>query len=217
MSEVIAENILVRQMNQISSDSTVRAESPLHHADLKSIAEQGNPDAGITLQEHTFLDHLVIRGDAADAALKAGLESVAGLALPATLQSAEKGDTVIRWLSPDEWLITTAHGAGFELEQKLREAIDSHIAIVNVSGGQTLLTISGKDAEEMLRKTTPYDIHISNMPVGKVVTSLFGKAQAVIRRTGEQEFEVVIRRSFADYCWLWLQDACAEFGFTVKA
>ena len=217
MSEVIAENTIVRQMNQVPTDASVRAESPLFHADLKSIAEQGNTDAGITLQELALLDHLVIRGNAADTSLIAGLQSVAGLALPGNLQSAENGDTVIRWISPDEWLITTAPGTGFEMEQKLRDAIDSHIAIVNVSGGQTLLNISGKDAEEMLRKTTPYDIHISNMPVGKVVTSLFGKAQAVIRRTGEQEFEVIIRRSFADYCWLWLQDACGEFGFTVKA
>jgi len=216
VSEIIADNTIVRQMNQIPAHSHVRAESPLYHADLKSIAEQGNQEAGIILQELALLDHLVIRGNTADASLKAGLESVAGLTLPSTLQSDENGDTVIRWISPDEWLVTTTLSAGFELEQKLRDAIDSHIAIVNVSGGQTLLNISGPDAEEMLRKTTSYDIHISNMPMGKVVTSLFGKAQAVIRRTGEQEFEVIIRRSFADYCWLWLQDACGEFGFTIR-
>ena len=214
MSEANSQSVV--QMNQLPTGSSVRAESPLYHADLGSIAEHDSAEAGITLQELALLDHLVIRGNAEDAALKAGLESVAGLALPSNLQSTENGDTTIRWISPDEWLVTTPHGAGFELEQKLREAIDSHIAIVNVSGGQTLLNVSGPDAEAMLRKCTPYDIHISNMPVGKVVTSLFGKAQAVIRRTGEQEFELIIRRSFADYCWLWLQDACGEFGFRVK-
>ena len=206
------------QMNQIPADASVRAESPLYHADLKTVAEKGAQDAGVILQELALLDHLVLRGNAENAAFAAGAESVLGMALPANLQSAEHEGRVIRWISPDEWLVTTTGGTGFELEQQLREAIgDTHFAIVNVSGGQTVITVEGTDAEEMLKKCTPYDIHISHMPVGKVVTSLFGKSQAVIRRTSEQGFELVIRRSFADYCWLWLQDASGEFGFSVKS
>lgn len=206
----------VVQMNQIPADTTVRAETPLHHADLATIAKKGRQDGSITLQEIALLDHLVVRGHADDAVLTAGIQSALGVALPDHLQSAENEGRVIRWISPDEWLITTPHNTGFELEQQLRDAIDTHFAVVNVSGAQTVITVAGADAEEMLRKCTPYDIHISHMPVGKVVTSLFGKAQVVIRRTGEQSFELVIRRSFADYCWLWLQDACGEFGFTMK-
>ena len=217
MSDVTIENTpTVVQMNQVPADTSVRAESPLYHADLKTVAEKGPQDASITLQELALLDHLVIRGNVENAAFTAGVKSALGMALPTNLQSAEDAGRVIRWISPDEWLLTTAGGTGFELEQQLREAIgDTHFAIVNVSGGQTVMTVEGADAEEMLKKCTPYDIHISHMPVGKVVTSLFGKAQAVIRRTGEQSFELVIRRSFADYCWLWLQDACGEFGFSV--
>ena len=208
----------VVQMNQIPADASVRTESPLYHADLKTVAEKGVQDAGIVLQELALLDHLVLRGNTENAAFAAGVESALGMALPANLQSTENEGRVIRWISPDEWLITTPGGTGFEVEQKLREAIgDTHFAIVNVSGGQTVITVDGADAEEMLKKCTPYDIHINHMPVGKVVTSLFGKSQAVIRRTSEQGFELVIRRSFADYSWLWLQDACAEFGFSVKA
>ena len=208
----------VVQMNQIPADASVRAESPLYHADLKTVAKKGAQDAGVILQELALLDHLVLRGNVENAAFAAGVESALGMALPVNLQSAEHEGRVIRWISPDEWLVTMAGGTGFELEQQLRETIgDTHFAIVNVSGGQTVITVEGTDAEEMLKKCTPYDIHISHMPVGKVVTSLFGKSQAVIRRTGEQRFELVIRRSFADYCWLWLQDACAEFGFSVKA
>jgi len=207
----------VVQMNQVPTDAGVRAESPLHHADLATVAERGTQDASICLQELALLDHLVLRGNADNAAFSDGVASTLGVALPSNLQSAEQDGTVIRWISPDEWLITTEGGAGFTLEQQLREAIgDTHFAITNVSGGQTVMLVEGADAEEMLKKCTPYDIHISHLPVGKVVTSLFAKSQAVIRRTGEQSFELVIRRSFADYCWLWLQDACAEYGFSVK-
>ncbi|OUC50154.1 hypothetical protein B7939_13495, partial [Eggerthia catenaformis] len=30
-------------------------------------------------------------------------------------------------------------------------------------------------------------------------------------------WELVVRRSFADYFWLWLQDASAEYGLQVAA
>ncbi len=60
------------------------------------------------------------------------------------------------------------------------------------------------------------DVHDRNFPVGKVVTTVFAKTQAVIRRTGDKNWELVVRRSFADYTWLWLQDACKEYGLVVK-
>ncbi|PCB40388.1 sarcosine oxidase subunit gamma family protein, partial [Pseudomonas aeruginosa] len=90
-------------------------------------------------------------------------------------------------------------------------------AVVNVSGGQTLLELSGANVRELLMKSTSYDVHPSNFPVGKAVGSIFAKSQCVIRHTGEDTWELVVRRSFADYFWLWLQDASAEYGLQVAA
>ena len=39
----------------------------------------------------------------------------------------------------------------------------------------------------------------------------------MIRRTGEEVWELLVRRSFADYIWLWLQDASAEYGMAIEA
>jgi sarcosine oxidase subunit gamma len=39
----------------------------------------------------------------------------------------------------------------------------------------------------------------------------------VIRHTGEDTWELLIRRSFADYWWMWLQDAAAEYGLGIEA
>ena len=104
----------------------------------------------------------------------------------------------------------------FSLEKQLREAMEGHYSIANVSGGQTVLVLAGKDAINVLKKSTGYDLHDSNFPEGKVVTTTFAKTQAVIRRTGPQKWELVVRRSFADYVWLWLQDASAEYGLVVR-
>ena len=89
--------------------------------------------------------------------------------------------------------------------------------MVNVSGGQTLLELSGPKVRELLMKSTSYDVHPSNFPVGKAVGTVFAKSQLVIRHTGEDTWELVVRRSFADYFWLWLQDASAEYGLAVEA
>ncbi|PPS59319.1 hypothetical protein CRX72_21215 [Pantoea sp. BRM17] len=57
----------------------------------------------------------------------------------------------------------------------------------------------------------------SQFPVGKVAGSVFAKSSALIRRTGPESWELVIRRSFAEYIWLWLRDASREYGLKITA
>ncbi|MDA7089333.1 sarcosine oxidase subunit gamma family protein, partial [Pseudomonas sp. SA3-5] len=75
----------------------------------------------------------------------------------------------------------------------------------------------GSKVRELLMKSSIYDVHPRNFPVGKAVGTTFAKTQLVIRRTGEETWELLVRRSFSDYIWLWLQDASAEFGLAIKA
>jgi sarcosine oxidase, subunit gamma len=201
-------------MDQIAGQA-VRAESPLHHADLASMANKSS-GGGVSLQEQKLLGHLVLRGSLQNDSFTKGFAEVAGFALPGPLQSTAAGDISALWIAPDEWLLIVSGVEAFGLEKRLREVIDGHFAITNVSGGQTVLILSGNDAINVLKKSIGYDLRDSNFPVGKVVTTTFVKTQAVIRRTGEQQWELVIRRSFADYVWLWLQDACAEYGLVVR-
>ena len=195
-----------------------QAESPLHHAGLDELARKGKSSAGVVLREKKLLGHLVIRGDAKDPAFSGGVHKALGLELPVALTLVASGETSLQWLGPDEWLLIVPSGQEFETEQRLRKALDGqHIAVINVSGGQTLVELSGPKAREVLMKSTSYDVHPSNFPVGKAVGSNFAKSQLVIRHTGEDTWELLVRRSFADYIWLWLQDASAEYGLAVKA
>ncbi len=104
----------------------------------------------------------------------------------------------------------------FSLEQELRSAMSGHFSIVNVSGGQTVLTLSGEHAREVLMKSTPYDVSDHNFPVAKVVTSVMAKSQAIICRKSDTTWELIIRRTFSDYLWLWLRCACEEYGLIVQ-
>ncbi len=114
------------------------AESPL----AWSFHRQAPPreaNAGVTLREHAFLGHLILRGGAI--VLDEAVREVLGIALPArpnTLTADDGGARSIQWLSPDEWLVVVPAGEEFALERRLREALgQAHFSIVNVSGGQT--------------------------------------------------------------------------------
>ncbi|WP_372743445.1 sarcosine oxidase subunit gamma, partial [Neptunomonas sp.] len=148
----------------------------------------------------------------------AAAERVLGVALPLQpLTSVEKGSYSVRWMSPDEWLILVPGLEAFDVESKFRDEMGGHYSLVNSSGGSTVLELSGADVVELLKRCTPIDLHPTVFPVGKVVSTVFAKSSAIIRRTGEQRFELVIRRSFSDYIWLWLQEVSREFGLVVKA
>jgi sarcosine oxidase subunit gamma len=195
-----------------------KAESPLFHADLNSLVGKGRNNPGVTLREKTLLGHLTLRGDGKDPAFAAGVAKALGMELPVALTVVANGDSSLQWLGPDEWLLIVPSGEELATEQRLRAALDGlHIAVVNVSGGQTLLELTGPKVRELLMKSTSYDVHPNNFPVGKAIGTVFAKSQLVIRRTGEETWELLIRRSFSDYWWLWLQDASAEYGLSIKA
>ncbi|MBC9249226.1 sarcosine oxidase subunit gamma [Pseudomonas alcaligenes] len=198
--------------------ATARGESPLFHAGLEQLAGKGQGNAGIRLREKALLGHLILRGDGKDPAFAGGVHQALGLELPTALTLTAKGDCSLQWLSPDEWLLVVPRGEEFATEQRLRTAFgELHCAVINVSGGQTLVELSGPKVRELLMKSTSYDVHPDSFPVGKAVGTHFAKSQLVIRHTAEETWELVVRRSFADYIWLWLQDAGAEYGLAIEA
>ena len=94
-----------------------------------------------------------------------------------------------------------------DVEDKLRDKMEGHFAIVDVTGGQTLLELSGERAETILKKSTIYDVHESNFPIGKVVTTKFAQSQIIMTRISADGFQLIVRRSFSDYIWQWMVDA----------
>ena len=193
------------------------AQSPLFHADFTKLAmATENHAAGVTLFERPCLGHLNLRGNAQDSAFVQGVEAALGMPLPvAPCSSSMHDNNYIMWLSPDEWLVVVDVGEELAAEKRLREHLSGHFAVSDISGGQTWLTISGPDSIDVLKKSTGYDVHLDNFPLGKVVGTAFAKSSCHILRTGEFEFQLIIRRSFADYFWMWLQHSSKEFGLKV--
>lgn len=213
VKEAVAEPALVAIMEQLPK-TEVPARSPLaHHTEVLSRPTQENP--GVRLWEDALRTHLALRGDAGSADFARGVEAATGLALPERLQCHHSGEWSLRWVAPDEWLLTGPGDQALAMEMSLREELDGHYAVINLSGGQTLLRLSGPKARLVLMKSCPYDVHDRHFPVGKVVTTVLAKSQATIRRVGEEDWELVVRRSFADYVWRWLVDASQEYRLSL--
>ena len=180
---------------------------------VRAKAASGSVDSSVMLEEAAVTGILVLRAANARDQLGKALVSTLKLDLPGKLESRSEGDRYcIRWMSPDEWMLTCPLNEAFDVERKLRAAVEGHIAIVNVSGGYGLLTLSGENAVNVLKKSTAYDVHSDNFGPGKVVNTVMAKAQVTLRAKDDGSYEIIVRRSFADYLWLWLQRAGKEYG-----
>src|SRR5699024_3619134 len=116
------------------------------------------------------------------------------------------------------WLILTEGDACRKWLEALREALaDVHSGVVELSGGQTLIEIRGEHAADVLSKGTTLDLHPRHFGAGQCTRTLLAKTTAFIRVIEPgQAFEIVVRRSFADYLWQWLVDAAGEYNCTVE-
>jgi sarcosine oxidase subunit gamma len=195
--------------------NSVTIASPLCHADFAGLAAL-KIEGGVILREAKLLGHLNLRGNAKDLDFLNGVKHVLDLDLPLQpCSSTQNANTTIMWLSPDEWLIIVEGGSEEALENKLRRSLNGHFAVSDISGAQTMLEISGEYCVQLLQKSIGYDLHLDSFPINKVIGTALAKSSAHIRRTGEQDFQLIIRRSFADYIWLWLQQSSKEYGLSI--
>lgn len=158
---------------------------------------------GVRLQERAFLGHISLRCDPGDAALTGAIERTLECSLPRkpnTFHLAPAGLRVL-WLAPDEWLIVTPEGGEEMLAAALRRAVgDGFAAVVELASGQTVIEIAGPRAREVIAKGCPLDLHPRGFGPGSCAQSRLARALVTIAQVdGTPTFELIVRRSFADY------------------
>lgn len=192
-------------------------ETALQHVNLPKLSARVASGHGIIFCELPVTGLLIIRTKQGHDALKTALKSTLKMSLPRSLQSDSTPAYCIRWIAPDEWMLTCPIEEAFDIETNVRSAFGDHsLSIVNASGGFTVMRLSGENANALLKKSTAYDVHPSNFPAGKVVNTVLAKAQVTLRCVADDEYELIVRRSFADYLWHWIQVSSVEYGLGVK-
>ena len=166
------------------------------------------------IEEKAFLGFVNLRGRGDNTAFLAGALKVLGCEPPREPNSVvDSGDYRIYWLGPDEWLILTPEGGQGELKAALLEALEGvFCSVVDNSSGLTALHITGENAGALLATDCPLDLHPREFKPGQCAQTRLAKAGMTLSPLADGVgFEVIIRRSFADYLLLWLQDAAIAF------
>ncbi len=173
----------------------------------------------VIISERPFQGHLNLRGDPQDAGFMSAAESVLGFGLPTKPNTvAAKGELLALWLGPDEWHVVTLPAAQTPLLDSLETALNgTHFAVTDVTGGQTVITVSGPRAHDVLAKGCPLDLHPTVFKPADCAQTLVAKANVIIHCADNSppSFELIVRRSFAEYTALWLNDAALEYGVGV--
>ena len=156
---------------------TVHRVSPLAHLFAEGPPSTG-ADAGVTLTERPFIVHIDLRGDPSDRAFLDAARGAVGVALPLEPNTVARGpETAALWLGPDEWLILAPPDGG-GLESRIESALEGRRhAVVDVSGGQTVIGLSGGRARDVLAKGCTLDLHPQGVRSGPVRPDARGQGQ----------------------------------------
>ena len=215
------------------SDMYLR-QSPLAHLGLDGRADDTRGDSGVVMSEQPYRGIVGIRAKPGDAAVMAAIEVALGIALPQTPNTtAAAAGALALWLGPDEWWIVTPGPepeSGPSLAATLRTALAGQRgAITDVSESRTCVRIGGPRSRDLLSKGMPLDLHPRAFPAGRCAQSHLAKAGVLLHLVaddgelgkqggpGGPTFELYVLRSFAEYLWLWLEDAAREYGLAITS
>ena len=173
--------------------------------------EMGEPRGSAPrIEEKVFRGYINLRGKSDNTKFLAGVLKVLGCEPPTEANTVvDAGDNRIYWLGPDEWLVITPTGQQGRVQADLLDALDGVFSsVVDNSSGLTMIHITGDRAAELLASDCPLDLHPRAFKPGQCAQTRLARAGMTLTPLSDGKgFEVIIRRSFADYLLLWLQDA----------
>ena len=206
-------------------DSFLR-HSPLAHLGLAARATEdvAELEVGVLMGERPYRGLVNLRGPAGDKTFDEAVQKALGVALPSEPNSTTGQDDLrVFWLGPDEWWVVTP-GDGPAMADKLRAALAGQkAAVTDVSESRTCIHISGARARDLLSKGCPLDLHPRVFSAGRCAQSLCAKAMITLHQVADDSdgggpaYDVYVLNSFAEYLWLWLEDAAREYGLRVTA
>nr|WP_207623759.1 sarcosine oxidase subunit gamma family protein [Rhodobacter calidifons] len=119
-----------------------------------------------------------------------------GLAMPGPNSFIEKKGARIVWTGREQaFLIGVAP-----------PAIEG-AALTDQSDGWAVLALSGVAAVEVLARLVPVDLRLAACPVGTALRTQVNHMNAVILRTGDYGFEILVFRSMARTAWHEIENA----------
>ena len=198
--------------------------------------QNGTPaGSGVAMQVLPFHGYLNLRGDPNADGFSGAVHDALGQPLPVAANTFTEGGCRVFWLGPDEWLVMTEPGGEALLMARLSGALAGQVsALTDLTGGQICIRLGGRNARDVLAKGCTLDFHPRVFRPGHCAQTVLGKASMLIalsravpdsavsgdvgarRDAGSEDdggvFDLVVRRTFAEYAAKWLHRGAAEFG-----
>lgn len=142
------------------------------------------------------------------------------LAAPGAGDIAERLESIsdgtrfaVRPLSPGQWFVV-GDDALSQADWRDKQAVIADVAaLCDQSGGRVRIAMSGPAAETVLSRGTAVDVSRAAFPVGRSAPTLFGHIGLHLTRIGDEDFELMVLRSFAEGLWEELEGlGRASFG-----
>lgn len=148
-------------------------------------------------------------------AMMAAIRDIDGLSLPDGAGGGVATDSRSAFgFAPGKFLVVDQDEG---LAAKLAAAVTMDIGTVtDLSHGRTALRIAGPKAEWVLAKFFAVDLSLASLPLGSGISTVHHDIFAQIQRTGTDQFDLYVFRSFARAFWTALGHAAEEVGYEVR-
>ena len=191
------------------------------HTPLNGNEATGAPEIQVrdlTITEQMFNGYFNVRIPPDDTNIHQGFRDEFQLQLPDTANTfTSAGQATCAWLGPDEWLLIVEEPDIGRIERTLNDLFHEKFATwTEQSSGLTALRFIGSNTIALLNRGIVFDLHPRNFKPGDCVQTVLARVGVtILNRSDEQtEFDVFVRRSFADYLWQWLVAASNEATFS---
>ncbi|MUZ74495.1 sarcosine oxidase subunit gamma [Agrobacterium vitis] len=125
------------------------------------------------------------------------------------LQQRFAADYAVRFFGPGQWLVVKDEETSTAELAAMVSEIHPEAFAVDQSHGRVRLEIDGSAARAVLAKGTAVDL--DGMELGGSATTLMGHISVHITRTGQNRFELIVLRGFAQSLWDEITHLSAEF------
>ena len=202
------------------------------HALVSFLDGSSAPDgdnSGIHLEVQPHYGYLNLRGASGDERFMQAVQETLGQPLPTLANTftaatqtqrgrilnpspASTPSCTIYWLGPDEWLLVSALGKESDIAEQLGENLaEQCYSLVDVTGGQVMMRLRGPRAREVLAKGCTLDLHPRAFKTGQCAQTTLAKTSMLIALADDTPtFDIIVRRSFAEYAARWLRHSGAS-------
>ena len=174
----------------------------------------GPDHSGVQLEVRPGRGYLNLRGDPGDEQFLQAVQATLGQPLPTIANTFTAGENTQFRLGPDEWLLATEPDKEKDIAEQLGENLSGQChSLVDVTGGQVLLRLRGNCVREVLAKGCTLDLHQRAFKMGQCAQTTLAKTSMLIALIDDAPtFDIIVRRSFAEYAAQWLQHSSARAG-----